>query len=127
MAGWGGGVGGDCNVVTHMSVALIYYTVQQQCLINAVNLATADKADRLHKVESFITYFKSRCQATTSFPGPLPWLGGPSQGKGPGNEVGQARIWLWMNIWLTLGVGLVYDSMSKISPPKWGIKLWVLA
>ena len=28
---------------------------------------------------------------STSFPGPLPWLGGwappPSQGKGPGNEV----------------------------------------
>ena len=30
--------------------------------------------------------------APTSFPGPLPWLGGgASQGKGPGNEVVGAR------------------------------------
>ena len=32
-----------------------------------------------------------------------------------------------MSEWLSLGIGLVYDSISKTSPPNGGTKPWVLA
>ena len=41
------------------------------------------------KYSTIITFWR---ETSTSFPGPFPWLGGappPSQGKGPGNEVGE--------------------------------------
>ena len=65
-------------------------------LLHVVDPATEDKADKLRKVESFINYFKSRCLA----------LYQPRQNLAVDERMVKSRQ------------GLVYNSISKISPPN---------
>ena len=74
-------------------------------LLHVVDPATENKADKLHKVESFITYFKSRCLA----------LYQPRQNLAVDERMVKSRHRSGIRQYI------------KDKPTKWGIKLWVLA
>ena len=74
-------------------------------LLHVVDPGTEDTADKLHKVESFIDYCRSRCLA----------LYQPRQQLAIDEHMVKSRH----------RSGILQYIKDK--PTKWGIKLWVLA